>query len=126
MLTAGRTFYCPMCGNAVSLMLGRIAICNRCGRQVKPPLGFQARSMATALSAQPSTLAPRSRGTPGIVVALMLYFFFPVGLYLLWTHPVWPDSQKWKYTIIWLSLFGGLLLFCFLFSLVMAMTIGKI
>jgi hypothetical protein len=126
MLTASRTFYCPTCGNAVSLMLGRSTTCNRCGRQVTPPLSFQMTPGTVALPARSSALAPRSGGTPGIVVALLLYFFFPVGLYLLWTHPVWPDSQKWKYTIIWLSLFGGLILFSLFFSLFIAMAMGKI
>jgi hypothetical protein len=126
MLIADRTIYCPMCGNAVSLMLDRVCICNHCGRQVVPPPGFQATPAATALPAQPTALANRSRGTPGVVVAMMLYLFFPIGLYLLWTHPVWPERQKWKYTIIWLSLFGGLLLFCLLFSMFLAVAAQKI
>ena len=50
------------------------------------------------------------RGTPAIVVALLLNFFFPIGLFLLWTHPVWTDKQKWKYTIVWLSAYMGLIL----------------
>ena len=59
------------------------------------------------------------RATPGVVVALLLYFFFPVGLYLLWTHKVWTERQKWKYTIIWLSLFGGLFVFAMLSGLIL-------
>jgi hypothetical protein len=54
-------------------------------------------------------------------VALFLYFFFPVGLYLLWTHSVWTDRQKWKYTVIWAAAFGGVFLMGLVLLLVIAM-----
>jgi len=83
-----------------------------------PPIDAAGGSRAPRLA--PAMATVTGRATPGIVVALLLYFFFPAGLYLLWTHSVWTEKQKWKYTIIWLSAFGGLLLF----SLVSCLIVG--
>ena len=120
-----RTFYCPRCGNPITAMPSHAIACPRCGRTIGPRLVSPAFSNPPAPPAlpyaQPPPL-PSRRGTPGIVVALLLYFFFPVGLFLLWTHPVWTESQKWKYTIIWLSIFGGL----FILPLLMTMLIGLV
>jgi serine/threonine protein kinase len=82
-----------------------------------------AAAIAPLLRPAPPPLPPDRRGTPGIVVALLLYLFFPVGLYLLWTHRQWTDKQKWKYTIIWAAAFGGL----FVLSLLLcaAMVLGR-
>ena len=119
------TFFCPRCGNPITAPPSQATGCLRCGRQIGPRLAFQTLSPPLAYAAvqyaQPPPF-PSRRGTPGIVVALMLYAFFPVGLFLLWTHPVWTESQKWKYTIIWLSIFGGL----FILPLLMTMLIGLV
>jgi hypothetical protein len=32
-------------------------------------------------------------------------------------HPAWPDSQKWKYTFIWLAIVGSLSLFGLLITI---------
>jgi len=116
-------YYCPTCGKSISTVLGAVPACTRCGRQLpaRPgfnpvPLPFVGPAPVGYRPAPPPLVGQR---TPGVVVALLLYFFFPVGLYLLWTHKVWTERQKWKYTIIWLKLFGGLLVFAMLTSLVM-------
>jgi uncharacterized membrane protein YfcA len=110
-MTDDRTFYCPRCGNRISAMPRQSIGCPNCGRPVRPR-PVPAAPISTAISVpfgQPSTPARRA-GTPGVLVAMLLYFFFPAGLYLLWTHPIWTDRQKWKYTIVWLALLVGLFL----------------
>ncbi len=66
-----------------------------------------------AIHANTSTLLPAStaiRGdaddkpASGLVVGLWLFFFFPFGLYLLWTHPVWTAQKKMTVTCIWLGM----------------------
>lgn len=32
------------------------------------------------------------------VIGLLLVFFFPVGLYLVWNHPAWQTTTKWIIT----------------------------
>jgi hypothetical protein len=110
-MTDPRTFYCPRCGNRIAAMPGQAIGCPRCGRAVWSPLissPLQPLPLPVAVPLRQPGLLARPVGTPGIGVALLMYFFFPVGLYLLWTHPNWTEKQKWKYTIIWLAIVAGL------------------
>jgi hypothetical protein len=133
--TESYTFYCPTCGTPVEMMPGWSVICAECGRRVSPqriPDTAAVAAVAAIASVSVSDpIAPSGppplprgvRGTPGIVVAMLLYFFFPVGLYLLWTHSVWTERQKWKYTLVWLAAFGGLFVVSLLFCA--AMVLGR-
>jgi hypothetical protein len=114
------------------MMPGWSVICAECGRRLSPQRIPEAPTTASAaiipavvspISSIAPPLPPGKRGTPGIVVAMLLYFFFPVGLYLLWTHPLWTEKQKWKYTLIWLAAFGGLFVIGLLFCA--AMVLGR-
>ncbi|WP_435018550.1 hypothetical protein TA3x_000527 [Tundrisphaera sp. TA3] len=48
------------------------------------------------------------RGTPWMdspyVVAVLLFLFFPLGLYLLWKHPAWSKTRKTAWTATWAGL----------------------
>lgn len=56
----------------------------------------------------PQTPIPAAAGkttdawyTKPIGVGLLLAFFFPVGLFLVWKHPRWTKRTKWIWTGVW-------------------------
>jgi len=40
------------------------------------------------------------------VIAVLLFLFFPLGLYLLWKHPAWSKTRK----VAWTGMWAGLLM----------------
>ncbi len=42
-------------------------------------------------------------------IVLLLFFFFPVGLYLMWRYTAWPKNVKWIVTgvLLFIGIVGG-------------------